>query len=90
MSTRNYNTTQSLQIYLNYREQRELEKLGDRHEYAMLLWNITLPTKKKNLFNVDMMDAWEWKELVDESPGFLPHANGTLRQKIIALYGKIN
>lgn len=78
-------------LFLTSDEQQALESLGEREEYAALLWNIALPDgSSKTQFVVERSDAYSWKESVDSAMGILPRAQGTLRTKLQKLYDEIH
>ncbi len=77
----------NLRLHLTQDEQQQLEDMGEK--YAELLWNIAMPAGGSNDFTVDKSDAWEWKEVVDSTRGFLPRAQGNLKQKLQAFYERI-
>lgn len=77
-------------LYLNSQENEQLLEIGDKYQWASVLWHIALPGSKPGHFVVYQADAWEWKEVVDqERKGFLPLAKGLLRRKVTELYNKI-
>jgi hypothetical protein len=76
-------------LFLSESDVEQLERIGEKYQYAQLLWNLALPTDTRGCFTVDRADAWEWKDVVDRDKGFLPLSQGKLRQKLIAFYERI-
>jgi hypothetical protein len=76
-------------LFLSEAEMEQLERIGEKFSYAQLLWNITLPGGNPGQYTVDPADAWAWKDAVDQDKGFLPLAQGELKQKLVDFYERI-
>lgn len=78
-----------MEIHLTREEQEQLEHIADKHQYAELLWNITMPCGIDGVFTVGHDDAHEWKTVVDADLAQFPATTPELRTKLFQFYAKI-
>lgn len=78
-----------MEIKLTREEQEQLENIADKHQYAELLWNITMPSGTAEVFIVGSSDAYEWKTVVDADLAQFPATTPALRAKLSQFYAQI-